>query len=141
MQFLLNVMYFGLNSALTILAAQYWGRQDKKTIAKILGTGLIICMGISTAVTILSLVCPRVSCGYGQTIQSSYDTEQSIFVLCHFHTSLQVFPSPIEKSIIVFDQATDLSVGVSFALRHYLLQQSFAAFFQHINKSIPIKCS
>ena len=30
-QFLLNVMYFGLNSALTILAAQYWGRQDKKT--------------------------------------------------------------------------------------------------------------
>ena len=58
-QFLLNVMYFGLNSALTILAAQYWGRQDKKTIAKILGMGLIICMGISTAVTILSLVCPE----------------------------------------------------------------------------------
>lgn len=57
-QFLLNVVYFGLNSALTILAAQYWGKQDKKTIAKILGMGLIICMGISTIVTLLALACP-----------------------------------------------------------------------------------
>ena len=55
-QFLLYVVYFGLGSALTILAAQYWGRQDKKTIAKILGMGLILCIGISTIVTILDMI-------------------------------------------------------------------------------------
>ena len=57
--FLLYVVYFGLNSALTILAAQYWGRQDKKTIAKILGIGLIISMTISTIVMVLALACPE----------------------------------------------------------------------------------
>lgn len=57
--FLLYVVYFGLNSALTILAAQYWGRQDKKTIAKILSIGLIISMTISTIVMVLALACPE----------------------------------------------------------------------------------
>ena len=39
-QFVLNIVYFGLASALTILASQYWGRGDRRTVARIFGIGL-----------------------------------------------------------------------------------------------------
>lgn len=58
-QFLLNIIYFGLNSALTILAAQYWGKKDTRTISKILGIGLIISVLCSAAASVLALACPR----------------------------------------------------------------------------------
>ena len=57
-QFLLNILYFGLNSALVILASQYWGKGDRKTISKILGIGLIISMIASTAAAVLAIACP-----------------------------------------------------------------------------------
>ncbi len=46
--FLLNVVFFGLNSSLTILSAQYWGKKDTKAISKILGIGLIISLLITS---------------------------------------------------------------------------------------------
>ncbi|MBO7600983.1 MAG: MATE family efflux transporter [Lachnospiraceae bacterium] len=58
-QFLLNIVYFGLDSALTILASQYWGKKDAKVISKILGIGLIICMSLSTLATVLALFVPE----------------------------------------------------------------------------------
>lgn len=58
-QFLLNIVYFGLDSALTILASQYWGKKDTKVISKILGIGLIICMSLSTLATVLALFVPE----------------------------------------------------------------------------------
>lgn len=58
-QFLLNIVYFGLNSALTILAAQYWGKKDTRTISKILGIGLIISVLCSGTATVLALFCPH----------------------------------------------------------------------------------
>ena len=57
--FLLNVVFFGLNSALTILAAQYWGKRDRKTISKILGIGLIISLAITVMLAILAFFCPH----------------------------------------------------------------------------------
>lgn len=57
--FLLNVVFFGLNSALTILAAQYWGKRDRKTISKILGIGLIISLAITVTLSLLAFFCPR----------------------------------------------------------------------------------
>ena len=32
--FLLNIVYFGLASALTILSSQYWGKKETRVIAK-----------------------------------------------------------------------------------------------------------
>ena len=58
-QFLLNIVYFGLDSALTILASQYWGKKDTKVISKILGIGLIICMSLSILATVLALFVPE----------------------------------------------------------------------------------
>ena len=56
--FLLNIVYFGLSSAITILASQYWGKRDRTTVARILGIGLFIGMFFSTLACILALVCP-----------------------------------------------------------------------------------
>lgn len=57
-QFLLNIVFFGLASALTILASQYWGRRDTKTIAKILGIGLIISMSVCTFASLMAFFMP-----------------------------------------------------------------------------------
>ncbi|WP_026526033.1 MATE family efflux transporter [Butyrivibrio sp. VCD2006] len=56
--FLLNVVFFGLSSALTILAAQYYGKRDRNTISKILGIGLIISLVITVTVALLAFFFP-----------------------------------------------------------------------------------
>ncbi len=56
--FLLNVVFFGLNSALTILAAQYWGKRDTRTISKILGIGLIISLAITVSLALAAFFVP-----------------------------------------------------------------------------------
>ena len=56
--FLLYVLFFGLNSALTILASQYWGKRDMRVISKILGIGLIISLFVTTAVALLAFFFP-----------------------------------------------------------------------------------
>ena len=58
-QFLLNIVYFGLASALTILASQYWGKRDTDTIARILGIGVIISIGVSFLAGFLALCFPQ----------------------------------------------------------------------------------
>ncbi len=57
-QFLLGIVYFGLASALTILASQYWGKGDRKTVARIFGIGLIISVPISAFAMVMALFFP-----------------------------------------------------------------------------------
>ncbi len=57
-QFILNMVYFGVASALIILAAQYWGKGDRRTIGKILGIGLIVSMTVSTFFCLFALIAP-----------------------------------------------------------------------------------
>ena len=59
LMFLINVMFFGLNSALTILASQYWGKKDVKVISKILGIGLIIAMIVTVSFSAAAFFIPR----------------------------------------------------------------------------------
>ncbi len=59
LMFLINVMFFGLNSALTILASQYWGKKDVKVISKILGIGLIIAMVVTVSFSAAAFFIPR----------------------------------------------------------------------------------
>lgn len=58
-QFLLHIVYFGLASALTILASQYWGRKNGTIIAKILGIGLIISLVFSLGACLLAAFAPH----------------------------------------------------------------------------------
>ncbi|MBR5419641.1 MAG: MATE family efflux transporter [Lachnospiraceae bacterium] len=56
--FLLNVLFFGLNSALTILASQYWGKREMKVISRILGIGLVISLLVTMTVAGLAFFLP-----------------------------------------------------------------------------------
>ena len=58
-QFILNFIFFGLTSSVTILAAQYWGKGDRRVLAKILGLGLYISLFFSTTAAVLCLTVPE----------------------------------------------------------------------------------
>jgi putative MATE family efflux protein len=57
--FVLTLFYFGLTTGASILAAQYWGKNDVGTIEKILGLALRISVMISFAFFLASLLIPR----------------------------------------------------------------------------------
>ncbi|HAG68963.1 MAG TPA: MATE family efflux transporter [Lachnospiraceae bacterium] len=57
-QFLLYVVYFGVASAVTILATQYWGKGDSVTVSNIFALGLIISAAFSTLAAVLALAVP-----------------------------------------------------------------------------------
>ena len=56
--FVLSFIYFGMVSAVTIMAAQYWGKGDRRVLAKILGLGLYISLTVAGLATILALLVP-----------------------------------------------------------------------------------
>ncbi len=39
-QYVLNMLFFGLNAGITILCAQYWGKNDMKSVEKVMAIGL-----------------------------------------------------------------------------------------------------
>lgn len=47
LQFVLNMIFYGLSSGTAVLCAQYWGRGDRRTIEKIMGISLRISILIS----------------------------------------------------------------------------------------------
>ena len=57
--FILFMIYYGLSSALTILASQYWGRKDHTTIGRIFGIGLMISIAVSALVTAVCVLFPE----------------------------------------------------------------------------------
>ena len=57
-QFILNFVFFGLTSSVTILAAQYWGKGDRRILSKILGLGLYISLFFSVTAAVLCLTVP-----------------------------------------------------------------------------------
>ena len=54
----LNFIFFGLTSSITILAAQYWGKGDRRILSKILGLGLYISLFFSVTAAVLCLTVP-----------------------------------------------------------------------------------
>ncbi len=56
--FILSIFFFGMQSAITILAAQYWGKGDRSTVSKIYGLALLISVPLSAAAMLLALFCP-----------------------------------------------------------------------------------
>jgi len=58
-QFVMTLMYFGLTSGACVLASQYWGKSDTRTIEKILGISLKISLAIGFLFTIITLSIPQ----------------------------------------------------------------------------------
>ena len=56
--FILNFIYYGMASAVTIMAAQYWGKGDRRVLAKILGLGLYISLTVAIIAAVLAALVP-----------------------------------------------------------------------------------
>lgn len=58
-QFILSLVYAGVSSGAAMLSAQYWGRQDTRSIERILGIALRFSMGISFFFFLLACFFPN----------------------------------------------------------------------------------
>jgi len=58
-QFVMTLLYFGLTSGACVLASQYWGKGDIRTIERILGISLKISVLIGLIFTIITLSIPE----------------------------------------------------------------------------------
>ncbi|MBO5670081.1 MAG: MATE family efflux transporter, partial [Clostridia bacterium] len=57
-QFVLNMIFYGLSSGTAVLCAQYWGRGDRRTIEKIMGISLRISVCLSALFTLVAFFAP-----------------------------------------------------------------------------------
>lgn len=57
-QFILNLIFFGITSGATVLTAQYWGKGDKRTIEKVLGIALRVSLVTAALFTVITLCFP-----------------------------------------------------------------------------------
>lgn len=58
-QFILNLIFFGITSGATVLTAQYWGKNDKRTIEKVLGIALRLSLITGILFTVITLCFPE----------------------------------------------------------------------------------
>lgn len=58
-QFILNLIFFGITSGATVLTAQYWGKNDKRTIEKVLGIALRLSLITGILFTVVTLCFPE----------------------------------------------------------------------------------
>ncbi len=57
-QFILNLIFFGITSGATVLTAQYWGKGDRRTIEKVLGIALRVAFITALVFTLATLCFP-----------------------------------------------------------------------------------
>lgn len=57
--FIMTLIFFGLTSGASVLTAQYWGKQDKDTIERILGLALRISLMVSLVFTVVTFIFPE----------------------------------------------------------------------------------
>ena len=57
-QYIMTLFLFGLTSGATVLTAQYWGKEDKKTIEKILALGMKAAIIVTAIFTVAALLIP-----------------------------------------------------------------------------------
>ena len=58
-QTILQMFISGVEGAILVLAAQYWGRDDRESIKKVVSVGIRFAVGVGIAATLLATVFPR----------------------------------------------------------------------------------
>jgi Na+-driven multidrug efflux pump len=58
-QYIMQLIFFGLTSGASVLAAQYWGKRDRDTIEKIMGLALRLGIMISIVFSLAAALFPE----------------------------------------------------------------------------------
>ena len=56
--FIMQLLLFGLQSGSGVLISQYWGKNDRASISRVLGIGLYAALGIASVFALLTLFAP-----------------------------------------------------------------------------------
>ena len=56
--FVLQMLLFGVSSGASVLAAQYWGKGDRRAVERVMGLSLRITVGIGLLFTLAALAAP-----------------------------------------------------------------------------------
>ena len=59
--FIMSNLIYGLSSASSIMAAQYWGKGDCRTVERVLGVALRIALMVSIPFALAAAICPAIS--------------------------------------------------------------------------------
>ena len=60
--FIMNLIIFGLTSGAAVLTAQYWGKQDVRTIEKVIGMTMRISVCVGFLFFIIAMFCRVMPC-------------------------------------------------------------------------------
>ncbi len=58
-QFILQGVFFGISSGITMLCSQYWGKKDLKSIQAVMGIALKIAVAFTAIVALCTLIIPK----------------------------------------------------------------------------------
>ena len=102
--FILQLLVFGLQSGSSVLISQYWGRQDLKSINRVMGVGFYVAGGISLL-----------------TAAVLYFQPHAVMALITNNTALQALGAPYLKIVgisYVFNSLTSIYVGAHRSIEH-----------------------
>ncbi len=72
-QWVMNLIFFGISSGASVLTAQYWGKKDVDTVEKILGIGLGISISVSIVFFLSAILFPM-------SLMRIFTKEQAVIV-------------------------------------------------------------
>ncbi|MCD7981907.1 MAG: MATE family efflux transporter [Clostridiales bacterium] len=58
-QFILQGIFFGISSGITMLCSQYWGKKEMHAIQAVMGIALKIVLSVTAVIAVLTLLIPR----------------------------------------------------------------------------------
>lgn len=58
--FLLSLIFFGIGGGCSIYLSQFWGKEDRENIKKIIGTGIVTVSAVALIFTIIALTFPKI---------------------------------------------------------------------------------
>ena len=169
--FIIQVIIFGFQSGMAVLASQYWGKGDTDNINRCMGVALYAVVGFSTTLAlitfffpseVLSLITPnqtlvKLGTRYIQIVGFSYifNGISSIYAGLHrstefpmFGTALfavSMFSNTVLNYILIFGKFGFPAMGVTGAAAATLLSRviefAVAVVFAAVNRRIPLKAA
>lgn len=167
--FIIQVIIFGFQSGMAVLASQYWGRGDTDNINRCMGVALYAVVGFSTAlalitffypVQVLSLITPNrtlveLGTSYIQIVGFSYifNGISSIYAGLHRSTEFPLFgtilftvsmiANTILNYVMIFGKFGFPAMGITGAavatLSSRVIEFAVVVVFAAVNRRIPLK--
>ena len=93
--YIMNLFLFGLTSGVSVLASQYWGKGDVKTIEQILGFALKLALGVSLLFMVVTFCAP-------ETLMKIYSSDPGVIEQGVRYLRISCFSYPLAAMSMVY---------------------------------------